>query len=213
MSPAYFASYMQERQMRCAEEGRRAGEAQRAAELQSRAQEEQQRQKGQQEAREAAEREAREAQAKIARAETERRYQAAVSEQETTERERGYRPITFEDFVLDGKELAGSDAKVAIRGMYIKLGEVEMLFPSVMAVLMAQQTFKTDTGIGLLTEDADRSIRKYFLDCRNNFAAAAQGCQVTVLGRATMCERTTLVSSSSIPRVAVDDGWNIAPPR
>jgi len=161
---------------------------------------------------EAVEREAREAQANIARAEAERKYQVAVSEQERIARERGYRPLTFEDFVLDGTELATSDAKVSIKGVYVKQGEIEMLFPSTLAVLMAQQTLKTDTGIGLLTGDAARSIRKHFLDCRNNFVAAGGGCQVTVLGHATMCERTMLLSSTSVPCLVVDDGWNIASP-
>jgi hypothetical protein len=173
---------------------------------------ERERLKRQQEATEAARREASEAQARNARGEAERKYQLAVSEQERIARERGYKTLTFEDFTLDRKELALSNAKIAIKGVYTKRGESEMLFPSVIALLMARETFNTNTGIGLLTEDAVRSIRKYLLACQTNLLVAAQGCPVTVLGRATMCERTSLVSATSIPCIAVDDGWHIAPP-
>lgn len=157
MSPTEYARYMQERQTRCAEAGRRAAADQVAAEERRRAQEEQERVKRQREAQEAAEREAREAQARIARVEADRKYQVAVSEQERITRDRGYKPITFQDFALDGKELAASDAKIAIKGVYIKRGEIEMLFPSMLAAIMAEETFQRDAGVALLTEDAERN--------------------------------------------------------
>ncbi len=140
---------------------------------------------------EAAKREAREA---------EQKYQEIVSE-------RGYKAITFEDFILDGKELAASDAKVALTGLYVKQGQIELLFLSLGAVMMAQRSFNTDTGVGLLTGDAARNLRKYLLQCQNS-PVGMYGCRVTVLGRATMCERSILLSSTGVPCVAVDDGWN-----
>jgi len=75
-------------------------------------------------------------------------------------RDRGYNAVTFEDFLLDGKD-------------------------------------------GLLTDDATRNVRKYFLECQNNPVVV---CEVTILGRATMCERTIWLNSTSVACLTVDDG-------
>jgi hypothetical protein len=173
---------------------------------------EQERLKRQQQEQQAAEREAREAQARIAHAEAEKAYQKAVFAQEAAARERGYKSITFDDFALDGKELASTHAMISVKGRYTKVGEAEWLFPSIMAAMMAQNTFQPDHGIALLAEDATRELRKFFLNCRNNMTAAAQGCEITILGHATMCARTRLLDVKEIPCVAVEDGWYIPPP-
>jgi hypothetical protein len=176
--------------------------------------EEQQAREAEQEAEREAQRRAqepaiREQQAKqeLERKKADKKYQMALAQQEKLEQERGYKRIGFDDFALDGKELAATEAKVSIRGVYIKRGEVEMLFPSPMAAATAQET-GNDMGIGILTDDAPRNIRKYFLACRNN--PAAMGCPITVWAHASMCTRTSLLGSKNVPCLIVDDGWNIA---
>jgi hypothetical protein len=129
-----------------------------------------------------------------------------VAQQLRVEQERGYKRITFDDFKLDGRQLAAANSKVAIAGVYLKLGEVEYLFPSGLAVVMMRESPATNVGIGLLTEDANRDIRKFFLDCQNQ----QTGCSATLLGRATSCTRTTLVGSKNLPCLTVDDGWTSA---
>ena len=63
------------------------------------------------------------------RAATQRRqYEQAVAERVRAEREGGYRRMSIEDFLLDGKRLAASGAKVSIGGFYVKQGKVERLF-------------------------------------------------------------------------------------
>ncbi len=125
------------------------------------------------------------------------------------EKEGGYKRITFDDFKLDGKQLAASESKIAITGVYLKVGDVEYLFPTILAIATLRETLNTDTGIGLLADDAPRNIRKYFLDCENNPATAQIGCPINVLGHATMCTRTSLLSgySTDMPCVAIEDGW------
>ena len=71
-----------------------------------------------------------EADAAEARAEAQLRYRERIAEQVRQEKERGYKPITFEDFVLDKKELAAADTKIAIRGFYAKQGKTEVLLQS-----------------------------------------------------------------------------------
>jgi Sel1 repeat len=135
-----------------------------------------------------------------------------AAQQVQTAQERGYKRITFEDFMLDGKDFAASGAKVSIQGVYVKQGEVEMLFPSLFALSMARDRLSTDGGIGMLTGDATRSLRKLVLDCRNNPVGATVGCSLTVLGYVSMCTRTTLVGSTNMPCLIVEDGTS-APPR
>jgi TPR repeat protein/uncharacterized protein YecT (DUF1311 family) len=120
--------------------------------------------------------------------------------------EHGYRRITFDDFMLDGRELAANSAKVSVEGVYVKQGEIEMLFPSLLAIAIARETIRLDAGIGVLTNDATRSVRKFLLDCRNNPIGAQMGCSLTVIGRAGMCTRTTLVGSTDLPCLVVEDG-------
>jgi hypothetical protein len=112
--------------------------------------------------------------------------------------DRGYKRITFEDFELDGRELAASQAKISIHGFYKKTGDIEMLLPST----------GSDSWIGLMTEGANRNARKMFLTCRT--ANPWASCPFTILGHVSMCTRTTLVGSKEVPCLIVDDTWNIA---
>ena len=132
--------------------------------------------------------------------------QAARQDNSAYIAQREYRPITFEDFKLDGKGLAMAESNVAIAGLYLKVGQVEHLFSSILTTGMIDAGRQsTDSGIGLLTEDADRNARKVFLRCQNDPVLARMGCSLTVLGRATMCTSTTLVGSTKVPCVVVEN--------
>ncbi len=135
----------------------------------------------------------------------------AVPEQGYNDSEGGYEPISFDDFELDGKKLAARGAKISIRGMYVMVGDVEYLTPSPLASLVIQNggggppNARAEESIGLLTDAAARATREIFLKCRSNTATAVYGCAVTVLGRVTMCKKTTLVGSSEAPCLLVED--------
>ena len=138
-------------------------------------------------------------------AEAQRQYDLTVAEQRANDEKKGFKPITFDDFLLDGKALAARNTKLSISGFYVRLGEVEFLMPSMNAIAMSRNEITADRGIALLTEDAPRNVRQNFLNCRNNIVTAQIGCQMTVLGHATMCEKTTLLETSNAPCLIVDE--------
>ena len=86
----------------------------------------------------------------------------------------GYTSISFEDFVLDGKDLAKTGKKIALLGTYIKLGNVEYIFPSQIAAMMASNgTAAANTiRVGLLTDD----VQGMAISGCNSSPAAAAGC-------------------------------------
>lgn len=139
--------------------------------------------------------------------EARRKYQQELADREKKAAADGYKSMTFEDFQLDGKKLAATNAKVELRGVYLKVGEIEMLMPSSLAIGMMRELGKTADGIGLMSNDAPREIRKYFLECDNSPVASQLGCQITVLGHAEICEKTTLVGRQEVPCLVVEDGW------
>jgi hypothetical protein len=59
------------------------------------------------------------------RAAAKKEYDDAVAKNIRWEKEHGYEPMSFEDFQLDGKDLAAKQATVAIEGQYIKDGNIE----------------------------------------------------------------------------------------
>jgi TPR repeat protein len=130
---------------------------------------------------------------------------AQVSDKLSKAQQQGYRQISFEDFKLDGKQLAEGNAKLFLSGAYSKSGDLDVLQPSGLAVATARR-YGNDSGIPLLTDDAARDVRKYFLECGNN-PLAQLGCPVTVSGHADLCTVTNLVGSRSVPCLVVEDGW------
>ena len=138
-------------------------------------------------------------------AEAKMKAQTVAAENLKSARERGYNPTSFDDFKLDGRDLATTQAKIMMQGVYKKLGEIETLQPSAMAVLAARSRGE-DNGIGLITEDASRNVRKYLLQCGDDMRAPL-GCQITVLAHVTMCTKTTLIGAKNLPCLAVEDGW------
>lgn len=142
--------------------------------------------------------------------EHEARQRQEQSQVEATEKlrlaqERGYRPIAFNDFQLDGKELARTQIKLMLRGFYSKSGDIDILQPTGMAVAVARN-YGIGAGVPLLTEDASREVRALFLQCSENVLAQL-GCPMTITGHADMCEMTDLGGSKNVPCVSVEDGW------
>jgi hypothetical protein len=121
--------------------------------------------------------------------------------------ESGYTFVSSEDFLLDGKQLARTGGKLALQGFYVRMGATERLFPSQMAAAFATQGgTSVSLGVALLTDDAPRELRAYFLKCGSLPGSSQLGCAVRVRGHATMCERTTLVGSEALPCLAVEGG-------
>jgi hypothetical protein len=123
---------------------------------------------------------------------------------------RGYRTISFQDFELDGKRMANDQQKILIHGFYTKMSELELLFPDQAARIMASINYSTDGTIGLLTEDASRNLRRYLLQCRNH-QVPGMSCSVTLLGRVSICTRSSLAGSVNRPCLIVEDGLNVPP--
>jgi hypothetical protein len=72
----------------------------------------------------------------------------------------------------------------------------------------------TGQGIALLTDDAPRKVRQYLLYCRNDMMAANFGCRMTILGHATLCEKSFMgMSTTEEPCLAVEDNWNVSRPQ
>jgi hypothetical protein len=136
--------------------------------------------------------------------------QGAQFEQERAQDEDkslGYTFVSSEDFLLDGKQLARTGGKLALQGFYVKMGATERLFPSQIAAAFAtQRGTSASLGVVMLTDDAPRELRAYFLRCGSLPGSSQLGCAVRVRGHATMCERTTLVGSEALPCLAVEGG-------
>jgi hypothetical protein len=142
-----------------------------------------------------------------AKADAQRAYQAEVAKSTAYQETHGYTSVSFNNFLLDGKELAESQTKVSVAGIYQRNGAFTALFPNQMAIMREEQNI----NIPVLTEDATREIRSYFLKCDEN--PSFHACPITVLGTATMCTKTNLLAGSSeVPCIKVEDGWNVAPP-
>jgi hypothetical protein len=139
------------------------------------------------------------------------KYKEEIAEHVKKDARNGYQVVTFNDFQLDGKELAARNAKISIAGGYIKVGDMEYLISSPVAAIMVARTGNTNDAIAILTDNASRIVRQYFLNCRN-VPGIQLGCPINLLGNATMCERTNLVGTQTIPCILVRDGWNIVPP-
>ncbi len=138
------------------------------------------------------------------------KYQQIIAGHLAFEKDNSYDRINFDDFVLDGKTLASGQKRISIEGYYLKFGEAEFLLAADAAHLIPNPD--SDRVIALLTDDAQRDIRKYFLECRHDPTAAQVGCHVVILGHVTMCERGSAPDKTTSPCVSVENGWNEVPP-
>jgi hypothetical protein len=135
-----------------------------------------------------------------------RRQQAEQAERDRT---RGYQSITVETFVLDGRDLASKATKVSLSGVYIRQGNLDVLYADVQAAMIANSQGLHQPNVPLLTDDASREFRQHLLMCQSNPARAQMGCPVTVLGRVTTCKLSNAFGATrEEPCVAVEDGGN-----
>jgi hypothetical protein len=129
--------------------------------------------------------------------EAKRVYDAREAKNWATVKGQGYRQVTFEDFAVDGMSLG----RVAIRGLYVKQGNLAYLYPSQFDI------FNHRNGIPLLTENAERSLRKHMYEC-NQYAAGMQGCVMTVMGSVDDCTLTSVFGSTTEHAcIDVTGGW------
>jgi hypothetical protein len=147
------------------------------------------------------------------RAEAVRRYKATLAARLARDEEGGYRPASVEAFQLQGRQLAATQAKVAVEGVYLRTSQGEFLLPSEIAAALVDRTGRADQGLVLLTRDSDRSGKQLFARCRANGIGAQLGCDVTILGHATLCDRITVVGRAEVPCLVVESAWNIARPQ
>jgi hypothetical protein len=119
----------------------------------------------------------------------------------------GYQSISVEAFVLDGKDLATSAAKVSLSGVYIRQGNLDVLYANVQAAMIANSRGLHQPNVPLLTDDASREFRHHLLMCQSNPASAEMGCSVTVLGRVATCKLSNAFGATrEEPCVAVENG-------
>jgi hypothetical protein len=142
-------------------------------------------------------------QQQIANAEREKTYRAAIAKAEADQEARGYKAMAFDDFVLDGQKLAASEAKVAVHGLYKKIGQMSWFFPDAISTMRGNPKVR----IALLTDDATRETRQFFLASDRDIAN--RGSEITLLGHATTCTITHLAGSQNEPCIEVEDGWNV----
>ena len=133
-----------------------------------------------------------------------RRQQAEQAEQD---RARGYQSITVETFVLDRRDLASKATKVSLGGVYIRQGNLDVLYANVQAAMIANSRGLHQPNVPLLTDHASREFRLHLLKCQSNPASAEMGCPVTVLGRVITCKLSNAYGAArEEPCVAVEDG-------
>lgn len=154
------------------------------------------------------------AKAEQARREAEQRRMAAEAAQQQAEAQRnadaakGYIPSAVRDFVLDGRALAGRSARIAVSGVYMPAGNLELLFGDrIEAIQFAQGETQNPLAIHLLTDTAARAFREQLLTCRSSPATATVGCPMRILGTARMCVLTNPFGArQDVPCLSVDEG-------
>jgi hypothetical protein len=139
-------------------------------------------------------------------------YRADVTDVMRKYEANGYKTTSIENFKLQGEDLAHHDAKVAVQGVYIKTGLGEFLMPSLLAASQVDIKRTPDEGVNLLSRSASRSAKRAFAQCQKDSVKSTLGCPMTVLGKAVLCERTTIFGTALAACIAVNDTWYIAPP-
>ena len=129
------------------------------------------------------------------------------AEQAERDRTQGYQSITVESFVLDGRDLASKATKVSLGGVYIRRGNLDVLYANVQAAMIANSRGLHQPNVPLLIDYASREFRQHLLTCQSNPASAEMGCPVTVLGGVTTCKLSNAFGATrEEPCVAVEDG-------
>jgi hypothetical protein len=114
----------------------------------------------------------------------------------------GYAIISTDDLVRDAKDLAKSQKKVALAGVYMQIGKSERFFSSRMTASLARNGQSTDAGIALLTDQAG-DLRAYFSGCTDFAENTDLGCSARVRGHVTICKQA---DSEEAACLVVDGG-------
>lgn len=141
-----------------------------------------------------------------------RKYRAEVTARMRKDEQNGYRSTSVENFKLYGDQLAQSDARVAVPGVYLRTNRGEFLLPSTLATSQVEPAETPDQGINLMSKNANHVTKQALDRCQKDPVTARLGCPITILGEAVRCERTTIFGMAEAPCIAVDDSWYIAPP-
>ena len=102
----------------------------------------------------------------------------------------GYATISTDDLMRDAKDLARSQKRIALAGVYMQIGNSERLFSSRLTASLARNGQSTDPGIALLTDQAPEDLRAYFSGCSGFAENVDLGCPARVRGRVTICKQT-----------------------
>lgn len=131
---------------------------------------------------------------------------ALLAQRQRADTTAGYKAMSIRDFQLDGRKLAQTHEKVSLRGVYVKQGDIALLVPNIVVLLINNEYGRTpdDMGVVVMDSHATRETRSHLLDC--GAQPLGTGCVVTLLGRADICEYTTLVSNSLVPCLDVEGG-------
>ena len=114
------------------------------------------------------------------------RAQAAWQEVLRKAESHGYKRIaSFNDLILDGKQLANDNAKIMLTTFYKKEGATEYIYPT------QYDAYQGTNGFPILTEDAQRPLRAYFMspEC----SQSPMGCRASIGGHMTMCKHLSIL--------------------
>ena len=129
-------------------------------------------------------------------------------EAELEERTSGYQRISIETFLLDGGDLTATAAKVSISGVYVREGNLSVLYADRGSAMMASRGRTQQPKVLLLTDNASREFRQVLLMCQSNPANAQGGCPITILGRAEKCQYSNAFGATRDEScIAVEKGW------
>jgi hypothetical protein len=132
--------------------------------------------------------------------------QTQQSERQTDLLRRGYDTISVQNFELDGADLAGRTAKLAVSGAYVREGNLDVLYTDTQAAGMAYGGVRRPK-VPLLIDNAPRELRERLQNCRTDLSTTRIGCAVTVLGHATRCTVTNAFGTTrEEPCLEVESG-------
>lgn len=118
---------------------------------------------------------------------------AAAAQAARDEEARGYKHITMNDLLLDGRAYAGNETKIAVKGFYKLQGRRdERFYISYNDFMMHTYSSVAANYVGLLTENGSRPLREYLLRCGNSI-----GCEVTILGHVSPCVETNVFGATT----------------
>jgi hypothetical protein len=115
-----------------------------------------------------------------------------------------YQPMTFRNFIVDGRRLAAKMALVQIKGVYVQVGQIRLIFrnPSDAAVFSYGPANMSEMFIPIESGTSSHGAREAFYDCGEHGGR----CEMTFWGIADMCTMTRNgIAQSPQPCLAVSE--------